>query len=132
MNQKAIIEEFMTPHIHTVGADMPLAKAAQMMRQYGIRHLPVLEAGKLIGIITDRDIKSVEGLKDVDPTQVLVRDAMTEPPFSVSPRAPLADVCIEMANHKYGSALVVDQHKLVGIFTWIDALKAMSGILKGA
>lgn len=123
------IEQYMTPAPQTISADQSLAKAEQMMRDLKVRHLPVLDGGRLIGIISDRDIKAVESLAAEVASAVTVSEAMSEGPYSVSPKAPLGAVCAEMAAHKYGSALVIENHRLVGIFTWVDALHAFSSLL---
>ncbi len=123
------ISKYMTVHPHTIGMDQSLSKAHSMMKEYKIRHLPVLDGGRLVGIISDRDIKSVMTFKDVDPQTIQVHEALTEDPFTVKPESQLDDVCAEMGAHKYGSALVVDNGKLVGIFTWVDALNALTELL---
>lgn len=128
--QDATIDKFMTESPHTIGADQTLAKAEKLMRQLKVRHLPVLQGGKLVGILSDRDIRLVESFKDVDPEIMTVSEAYTEEPFSVAPSTPLSEVCAKMAHRKYGSVLVVDRNKLVGIFTWIDALNAMNSLLE--
>lgn len=124
------IEKYMSTTPHTIGAEQTLAKADQMMKDHHIRHLPVLEAGQLVGILSDRDVKFVESFKDVDPESVKISEAFSEDVYMVSPKAPLTEVCAEMALHKYGSVLVVDNKKLVGIFTWVDALKAFNELLE--
>jgi acetoin utilization protein AcuB len=120
------IQKYMTTCPHSIGSDQPLTKAHQMMRQYGIRHLPVLTGGKLVGIISDRDLKFVETFRETDPATMKVEDAFIPEPYTVDPSAPLDEVCSTMAEHKYGSVLVVQNDKLVGIFTWVDALMAFS------
>ncbi|HEY8270861.1 MAG TPA: CBS domain-containing protein [Pseudobdellovibrionaceae bacterium] len=130
MKSMPAIEKYMTTSPHSIGADQPLIKAEKMMREFNIRHLPVLDGGKLIGILSDRDVKFIESFKDVDPQTVTVSEACTEEPYIVSPKAPLNEVCSEMAQHKYGSVLVMDNNKLVGIFTWIDALEALNTLLE--
>lgn len=129
MKAVPIIEKYMTTTPHTIGIEQTLAKAEKMMSELRVRHLPVLDGGKLVGILSDRDIKAVETFKEVDPERVTVGDALTENPYSVSPKAPLEEVCAEMAAHKYGSVLVIDNHKLVGIFTWVDALNAFRHLM---
>lgn len=124
------IEKYMSTTPHTIGADQSLARAEQMMKDFHIRHLPVLEAGRLVGILSDRDLKFVESFKDVDPQNVKISEAFTEDVYMVSPKAPLTEVCAEMALHKYGSVLVVDNKQLVGIFTWVDALRAFNELLE--
>jgi acetoin utilization protein AcuB len=123
------IDKYMTPAPHTIGKDQTLAKAHELMREYRIRHLPVLEGGKLIGILSDRDLKLVETLKDVDPRTVLVSEAMTEEPYCVAPLASLESVVREMAQKKYGSAVVMEGERVHGIFTAIDGLQALAWIL---
>lgn len=125
------VGDYMTPFPHTIGIDQSLAKAEKMMVERGVQHLPVLAAGKLVGILSDRDIKLVESFRDVDPEATKVSEAFTPDPYVVSPDKPLADVCREMEARHYGSALVCEGDKLVGIFTWIDALKALNQMLAG-
>lgn len=123
------ISKYMSTQPQTVGAEQTLAKAAKVMTEMRIRHLPVLQGGKLVGILSDRDIKLVESFRDVDPESVTVDEACSPDPYITAPEASLADVCAEMAAHKYGCALVCDNHKLVGIFTWVDALNAFNELL---
>lgn len=123
------VQKYMTKVPHTIGADQPLVKAEKLMTEYRIRHLPVLDGGKLVGILSDRDVKIVESFKDVDPNKVKVEEAYTPEPFIVSPTASLSDVCAQMVAHKYGCVLICDNNKLVGIFTWVDALKAFDELL---
>ncbi len=124
------IQKYMTTAPHSIGKDQTLATAEKIMSQYGIRHLPVLDGNKLLGIISDRDVKFLETFKDVDPTKVTLDSMYIEKVFSVEPDARLDEVCDVMAENKYGSAVVMSNNKLVGIFTWVDALRAMSELLK--
>jgi acetoin utilization protein AcuB len=123
------IQKYMTTVPHTIGAEQTLEKAIRVMNEYRIRHLPVLSGGQLVGILTDRDIKLVESFKDVDPTKVTIDEAYTPDPYITSPNALLNEVCAEMVLHKYGCVLVEDNRKLVGIFTWVDALRAFDELL---
>lgn len=123
------ISKYMTVVPQTIGAEQSLAKAEKMMSEFRVRHLPVLHAGKLVGILSDRDVRLVETFRDVDPEKVSVEEAYSPDPYITSPNASLAEVCAKMAAHKYGCALVCDNQKLVGIFTWIDALNAFNELL---
>ncbi|HMN69978.1 MAG TPA: CBS domain-containing protein [Bdellovibrionales bacterium] len=123
------ISKYMTTVPHTIGAEQTLEKAEKMMSEFRVRHLPVLSGGKIVGILSDRDVRLVESFRDVDPQKVSVEEAYSPDPYITSPNASLADVCSEMAAHKYGCALVCDNNKLVGIFTWIDALNAFNELL---
>jgi len=124
------ISKYMTTLPHTIGADQPLSKANSMMTELRVRHLPVLSGGKLVGILSDRDVKLVETFRDVNPDDVKVEEAYSPDPYIAAPTSSLAEVCAKMAAHKYGCALVCDNHKLVGIFTWVDALNAFNELLE--
>lgn len=124
------IQKYMTTTPHTIGADQTLAHAKKLMHDYTIRHLPVLNAGKVVGIITDRDINFMGSFKGVDINIEKIDQAMTTEPVVVSASTPLDEVCRDMADKKIGSILIEDNHKLVGIFTWVDALQAMDDLLK--
>jgi acetoin utilization protein AcuB len=125
------VQKYMTTSPHTIGADQTLAHAHAVLREFKIRHLPVLSGGQLTGMITERDLALVETLKDVDPRTILVEDAMSQGVYTVSPEAPLDEVVNEMAAKKYGSAIVVQNNKVVGIFTTVDVCTAFAELLHG-
>jgi len=127
----APIKEYMTAAPHSIGPDQPLTLAHKLMREHGCRHLPVLAGGKLIGMLTDRDLHLVETLRDVNPDKVQVEDAMSQIVYSVSPDTPLDEVTAAMAEHKYGSAVVVQNNKVIGMFTTVDACQALTELLRG-
>lgn len=124
------IEKYMTTNPHSIGKDQTLSKAEKIMSQYGIRHLPVLDGGKFLGLVSDRDVKFLSTFKDVDPTKTTLDSMYIDKVFCADPDARLDEVCDVMAEHKYGSTVVMSNGKLVGIFTWVDALRAMSELLK--
>ncbi len=119
------VRSFMTPTPHTIGQTQPLARAHERMRSQGVRHLPVLEAGKLVGILSHRDALFVETLRDVDPEKVPVEDAMSTDVYTVRPDTPLSEVLSAMAEHKYGCTVVGDAAHVLGIFTTTDALRVL-------
>jgi acetoin utilization protein AcuB len=124
------IQKFMTTTPHSIGVEQPLSRAHAMLREHAIRHLPVLHGGKLVGILTDRDLHLVESLAGVDPTQVKVEDAMSTVVYAVSPETPLDAVVAAMGEHKYGSAVVMQNEKVVGIFTTVDVCRALAELLR--
>lgn len=123
------IERFMTESVFTISSERTLQEAHEMMRMHHIRHLPVLHGGALVGMVTERDLNLVETMRSVDPQTARVEDAMTEDVFAVSPGTKLAEVARRMAKDKLGSAVVLDGRKVVGIFTDIDALRALEFLL---
>ncbi|MBN1206811.1 MAG: CBS domain-containing protein [Myxococcaceae bacterium] len=119
----------MTRSVHTIGTRSPLTEAHRMMNDHAIRHLPVLEGGRLVGMVSQRDLHLVETLRDVDPKTVTVEEAMSQDAYTVAPEAPLAEVAREMARHKYGSAVIIRGSAVLGIFTTTDALRALDTLL---
>ncbi len=124
------IQKYMTYVPKTIGSDQTIATAADLMRKLHIRHLPVLRGGKLVGILTDRDVNLILGFKDVDPMKLTVDEALTPDPYFTEPTAPLDEVVTMMAEKKYGCALIVDNKTLVGIFTEVDAFRALAELLE--
>ncbi|MGB8329448.1 MAG: CBS domain-containing protein [Polyangiales bacterium] len=125
MDKNAPVAEYMTPVPHTVGSEQTITFAQKLMEKHGVRHLPVLHGGELYGIVSDRDLGMIAGLNEVDPDRTTVEEAMTQEAYTVSKGTPLFTVLQEMLEHKYGSAIVVEGIKIIGIFTTHDALKLL-------
>jgi acetoin utilization protein AcuB len=124
------IQKYMTTSPHSIGSDQTLAKAHEMMHKLSIRHLPVLSGGHIVGMLTDRDLHLIESMAGVDPHQSKVDDAMASNVYSVSPETPLDEVVSTMGEKKYGSAVVVQNGKVVGIFTTVDLCRTLSELLR--
>jgi acetoin utilization protein AcuB len=100
-----------------------------MMREHQFRHLPVQDGGKLVGVLTDRDVKLAASFAESN--KLTVEDVMTPDPYTTTPHASLQDVVLEMAEHKYGCAIVKQENgKVVGIFTATDGLRVLGEILE--
>lgn len=123
------ISKYMTTTPRTIGGDATLADASKVMRELGIRHLPVVDGDQLLGILTERDVTFVESFPDVDATRLTVSEAMRKKPYSVSPDTPLDEVATTMAEQRYGSAVVVQNKHVVGVFTTVDVCRALSELL---
>lgn len=121
------IREHMSDHPHTIGSDQPIAEAARRMREHHVRHLPVLEGGTLVGMLSDRDVQLGEALGAGG--SVRVADAMAPETYSVAPDSDVADVVSHMAAHRLGSAVVMQGAKVVGIFTATDAMRMLARAL---
>ena len=127
MSQRTV-GDYMTGSPHSIGKDQPLALAHALMKSHGVRHLPVLDGGALVGMVSDRDLSLVEAIADVDVHSVLVEEAMSEEVFTVAPEDRLSKVAREMSNRRIGSAVIMDHGKVVGLFTTVDALRALAEI----
>lgn len=123
------IQKYMTTSPHSIGADQTLAKAHEMMQALGIRHLPVLSGGHIVGMLTDRDLHLIESMEGVDPRLVLANDAMATSVYAVAPETPLDEVVATMGEKKYGSAVVTQNGHVIGIFTTVDLCRAFAELL---
>jgi acetoin utilization protein AcuB len=123
------VDRYMTTTPVTIAVGDTLAHAQRVMQEGRFRHLPVLDGDALAGLLTERDVQLIASLDGADMRLLTASDAMTTSPWSVAPDAPLDAVVAEMAEKKYGSALVVDNGRVVGIFTAIDALEAFAELL---
>jgi len=127
------VTELMTPSPITTGPDTPVLEARQLMIQKRIRHLLVAEGGKLLGIVTDRDIRlnmpsPATSLSVWEVNYLLARmtveSAMTTSVVVISPRHDAKEAASLMLDHKIGALPVVDGGRLVGIITETDLLRA--------
>ena len=118
--------DIMSTNPITIGEGKSLKYALELMRENNIRHLPVLKAGKASGILSERDIRFLEGYERVDLEELSVSDAFTDDLYSVSPDESVKSASKLMFENKIGSLLVKKDQDLVGIITWIDILKYVS------
>jgi acetoin utilization protein AcuB len=138
------VRDVMTTDPLTIDPEAPLATAGDVMRTKELRHLPVVnDAGQLIGIITDRDLRHaafgpaveeylsagaqrrlrgiVESLENLR-----VRDVMTWDVVTTQPDASIGHAALIMSERRVGSLPVTDNGKLVGVLTERDVLRALS------
>lgn len=125
----AHIRDVMIPSPHSIGVDQTLETAHALMRKYNIRHLPVLRGGKLVGIVSSRDLYFIESLREVNPSNVTVEEAMSQVPYVVAPDTSLSEVVREMAANRYGSVVIMDGTHLAGIFTTTDGMQLLASML---
>lgn len=115
--------------------------AWKLLREHQIRHLPVVEEEKLVGIITDRDVRLVfpsaltSGPSERDPHDALeklsVREIMTKQVVTVDPETSVTDAARLLLERRIGCLPVVQGNRLVGIITKTDILTAFVEIWEG-
>lgn len=120
------LERYMTRHPHSIRVDEKLTTAESLMNKLHVRHLPVLSAGDLVGVLSDRDVKLVQRSAA---SGARVEDACVDEPYSVDVDTSLWIVADTMAKKKIGSAIVLEGGKVVGIFTATDACRALADML---
>lgn len=127
---KLPVEEFTTPDPITAPEDASTDDLRDLMAEHGIRHLPIVKAGKVVGIVSERDLKVVAGLELSEKQLVRASDIMAKDPVAVDSQATLDEVAFEMSSRKIGSVIVNEGSKFLGIFTSTDALNALIEITR--
>jgi acetoin utilization protein AcuB len=132
-----VVQDFMTENPITVRSNDSVWYALRMLRSHEIRHLPVVEGKRLVGIISDRDFRQVLPSSLAMPeeqarfrtwgSQVKVREIMTRKVLTVTPEARTDKAARLMVEHRIGCLPVVRGSTLVGIITTIDLLRALAG-----
>lgn len=117
------VSEIMTRGLVTVQEGQSLAAATALLREHSIRHLPVVNRGGLVGLVTQRDILRVLGDSQRTPQDILVRDVMTRDVATVSPESSVREAIGVLLGNKYGCLPVVASGKLIGIITEADLVR---------
>ena len=123
------VVDFMSAIKWTVKKDTLATDVYKMMKENKIRHVPVVENEKPVGIISDRDILYYKRFEEW--SSYAAADIMTESPYTVNGESSLAEVVNVMAERKFNSVMVLGQRgDFIGILTSTDALKALLDLLK--
>jgi len=126
------VREVMVDSPVTVSSGDSLQHALSLLEKHQVHQLPVVEHGRVVGIVTDGDLKfftpAFQILRDQEELrqtlrELTVAEAMTVEPMSVSPQATLLDATKLMHDHSIGALLVVEEEKLLGILAVSDVLR---------
>ncbi|MCB9853567.1 MAG: CBS domain-containing protein [Phycisphaerales bacterium] len=131
------ISERMHVNLRAIARTAPLYQASRIIRDARIRHLPVLDSGELVGILTDRDLRRACGVDaiadeiaqetgDLYVTASKVEDIMSGPVETLSDSAKVRDAARLMATRRIGCVPVVRGGNLVGIITETDCLRLLA------
>lgn len=132
------IRDYMNPSPITVTPETSVADARDLLRQHGIRHLLVVEDERLVGIITDRDIRLVlpspaTSLSVWEINYLLakltVEEVMTRSVITIGPDRRIAEAVRLLLEHKIGALPVTAGGRVVGIITETDLLRAFAQLL---
>ncbi|RMF83557.1 MAG: CBS domain-containing protein [Nitrospinota bacterium] len=139
-----IVGQKMFKNVVTIDRREKVVTAFEQMRKHRIRHLPVMDGERLVGIISDRDIK-LALIPETSPRTgerfyylletTTIEEIMTTSPITVTPQTPLEEAAKLIYRYKIGSLPVVEEGKLVGIITETDILEVfieMMGFIKAS
>ncbi|MBI3078062.1 MAG: CBS domain-containing protein [Deltaproteobacteria bacterium] len=127
------VKDYMTRELITVGPEETLPQASQLMRKNSVRRLPVVEAGRVVGIVSDRDIREASPSDATSLSiwelnylidKIKVQEIMTRKVVTVGPNTPVEEAARLMRDHKIGGLPVVEDGRPVGIITENDIFRA--------
>ena len=135
-----IARELMTPDPLTVTPQASIAEVWDLMREADVRHVPVVQADALVGMVSDRDLGRVDiarllnvegagGLRDELATPIV--RLMSSEVIAVGPEADIGEVVDLLIEHRIGAVPVVQEEtrEVLGIISYVDVLRALSGVL---
>lgn len=125
------VAEYTARGPYTVGPKEPLDNARRLMEKYGLQDLPVRAGGKLVGLLSARELRLVWTLVHPPPQSLTVEDAMAPDPYTVAPDTPLDEVVRVMAARHVDAAVVLDSGQVFGVFAAADAMRALADALEG-
>ncbi len=122
----------MTPFPYIARPSDDVEKVEKLMKEHDIRHIPVQEDGRLIGLVTEWGLRYLvsQELPATDKRKICVRDVALSDPYVVEIDTPLDQVVTTMADRRIGSAIVVKKGKLVGVFAVSDICRALAALLE--
>lgn len=123
-----------------VQVDTPVSEVVELIQELAVRHLPVLDGDRLVGIVSDRDLRSVTLPRLVDAVALTkiqaryeqaVSQLMSSDPVTVHPENDLVEAVDAMLEHHVGALPVVDPSTgdLVGMISYVDVLAASRPLL---
>ncbi len=133
-----LVRDWMTPNPITVTPDTPVPEAIRLMQEKGFRRLPVVNRDRLVGIVTDRDLKEAMPSKATTLSiweinyliaKMPISEVMASPVITVEADRPLEDAALLMEERKIGGLPVLEDGRLVGIITITDVLKAFIEVM---
>ena len=130
-----LVRNWMCRDVITIDKNDSMQDAARLLKKYGISRLPVMKKGKLVGIVTDRDLKRASA-SDANTleihdliyllSEIKVRDIMTKDPVTVPPDYTVEETAEILLNNKISGVPVVDgEGYVVGIITQTDLFRTM-------
>lgn len=120
MEMAKTVRDAMTPNVHAVAPSDSLAEAAEIMSGEDIGSLPVVVNGRLVGVLTDRDIVVRAVAEHVTPESLNVGDVATRQPVTVAPDDDLDEALRLMGHHRVRRLPVVEDGHLVGMISQAD------------
>lgn len=124
------VEDYMTSNPHVIPTDAFLSHTQNMMHKHHIHHVPVVDhAGRLVGIISDRDVRSAVGYDEARGAKLRVSEVMTPDPVTISAKSTLDEALTVFSTHRFGALPVVRFKELTGMLSRSDLLRAFYLVL---
>lgn len=115
---------------YSVGPKEPLGNARRLMEKYAIHELPVRAEGKLVGLLSARDLRLLWSRPQTPPESLAVEQAMSTEPYAVASSTSLDEVVRVMLEKDVDAAVVLEEGRIVGVFTSRNAMEALLDVLE--
>ena len=136
-----IARDLMTPDPLTVTPKSTIAEAWEVMRELAVRHVPVVEDGALVGMLSDRDLAQVDMVRVLrvegadalrEEMETPIVEIMRSDVISVEPETEMSDVISLLLEHKIGAVPVVESgtREVLGIISYVDLLRALQELIE--
>jgi acetoin utilization protein AcuB len=136
-----IARDLMTPDPRTVTSKSTIAEAWDVMRELAVRHVPVVEDGGLVGMLSDRDLAQVDMVRVLrvegadalrEELETPIVEIMSSDVISVEPETEMSDVISLLLEHKIGAVPVVEPgtREVLGIISYVDLLRALQELIE--
>ncbi|MEM0357314.1 MAG: CBS domain-containing protein [Candidatus Bathyarchaeia archaeon] len=125
-----LVKDVMITDVVTVEPNVNVRRAVRAMNDFEIGCLIVVEAGRVVGVLTERDVLKRVVDEGRNPDKTLVKEVMSKPPITINPDADLEDAIELMFKHKIKKLPVVENGKLVGLVTFTDLVRAQPALIR--
>jgi acetoin utilization protein AcuB len=126
------VKSWMVTEVITASPEDTVEEAIQLMRRFSIRHIPIIENGKLVGLVTESNLRAYLSSEKL---QLPLKEVMILNPITVDPETSIDEAARIIYKYKIGGLPVITEGKLVGIITITDILEAfieLMGLLKSS
>lgn len=130
MNKIPAIKSVMTAFPYWIDISDSVEASKNMMSEHDISHLPVKDKGKIVGVVALHDIEKMNKIMGAEVNETTVKDVCVLDPYMVDLEEPLDNVLVHMANYHIGSAIVLKNNRLAGVFTMHDACRSFAESLR--
>lgn len=117
------LQDIMSPNVKTISSTATVAQARSLMKSAAVHHLIVVDAGRVTGVVSDRDLGGKVGSRNGDLQAKSVADVMSDDVVSAGPETTVRQAANRLRGRGVGCLAILDEKRLLGIVTTTDLLE---------